>query len=73
MLTAPLNTVCYNSTAQEDAEGIVKAGAETENEMLCMQQSVAAANRHTGAAKAQLQEVVAEVDAAQHRLDSLRE
>ena len=72
MLTAPLVTTCYNA-AQEDAEGIVKAEAETENGMLCVQHSVAAANRHAGAAKAQLQEVVAEVDAAQNRLDSLRE
>jgi len=71
-LTAPLITTCYNA-AQEDGEGIVKAEAETENEMLCVQQSIAAANRHASAAKAQMQEIVAEVGAAQNRLDSLRE
>jgi len=71
-LTAPLITTCYNA-AQEDGEGIVKAEAETENEVLCVQHSFAAANRHAGAAKAQMQEIVAEVGAAQNRLDSLRE
>ena len=38
-----------------------------------LQHSFAAANRHAGAAKAQMQEIVAEVGAAQNRLDSLRE
>ena len=63
--------MCCCGIAQ--AEKLQQQKAKAEAEVHAAQQSAAAANKDASAACARLQEIAAEVEAAQARLDSLRE